>query len=43
MKKIVAYNSDGTLALIIRLGWFTKRYYHVVPGVGLVELKKEQL
>jgi len=43
MKRMLAYNSDGTPALILRIGVFRRHYYHVVPGVGLVELKKEQL
>jgi hypothetical protein len=43
MKKFLAFNADGTGQLIIVKGVFRKHFYHVVPGVGLVELHVEQL
>lgn len=43
MKYRVAYNADGTPALFIVRGIFRKRFYHVVPAVGLIELKEEKL
>lgn len=43
MKKLFAFNADGTTQLVIVKGLLHKHYYHVVPGVGLVELKVEQL
>lgn len=43
MRKLYAFNADGTTQLVIIKGMFRKHYYWVVPGVGLVELKVEQL